>query len=159
MDAMTEFPIYRIYSVPQAFNRLENLVIDTKRLTPLFTRLENNRNKTDEKEIDTNAEKHHNILLEANELVHGDRNAAYGHPAEDFARTAAMWTGYLQDTLSAPITVEDVAQMMILLKASRIRNSILYGLPRRRDNGTDQAGYAECWWWSVEHLGLHKKKD
>lgn len=73
------------------------------------------------------------VLLEAQGLVYGPREGSYGHPREDFTRTAAMWSGYL----GVKIQPGDVGQMMILLKASRERNR------HSRDNLTDQAGYAE----------------
>jgi len=77
------------------------------------------------------------ILLGAEELVNGDRNAQYGDPRQDFKRTAAMWGAYL----GAEIAAHDVAAMMMLLKASRIRWS-----PGKQDSWMDAAGYAACGW-------------
>ena len=73
------------------------------------------------------------VLLEAQGLVHGDRQAAYGHPIEDFTRTAAMWSAIL----GHPITAEQVGLCMCAVKLSRQVN-----LPKR-DNLVDLAGYAE----------------
>jgi len=76
------------------------------------------------------------ILEEAQRLVYGDRQASYGHPIDDFRRTAAMWTGMLSDRLTGPLGPEDVALMMILVKVSRECHK------PKRDNVTDIAGYA-----------------
>ncbi len=76
------------------------------------------------------------ILEEAQRLVYGDRQASYGHPIDDFRRTAAMWTGMLGDRLTGQLGPEDVALMMILVKVSRECHK------PKRDNVTDIAGYA-----------------
>jgi hypothetical protein len=73
------------------------------------------------------------ILLEAQALVHGDRQKAYGHPIDDFSRTAAMW----EAILGFPVTAEQVGLCMCAVKISRQCN-----LPKR-DNLVDLAGYAE----------------
>lgn len=80
------------------------------------------------------------ILHEAHDLTTGDRQNQYGPPTQDFSRTAAMWSGYLEH----PIKPRDVAWMMILLKASRARWS------GKRDHYVDAAGYARCGWLCVE---------
>lgn len=72
------------------------------------------------------------ILQEAQRLVYGDRGADYGHPLDDFARTAAMWSAIL----GAPVTAEQVGLCMIAVKISRQCNRA------KRDNMTDAAGYA-----------------
>jgi hypothetical protein len=73
-----------------------------------------------------------NILEEANSLVHGDRQAAYGHPLDDFTRTAAMWAAIL----GHPVTAEQVGLCMCAVKISRQVNH------PKRDNLVDLAGYA-----------------
>ena len=81
-----------------------------------------------------------NVLLEANGLVHGDRNAAYGHPIDDFACTAAMWSAYLRRRYGAhlpELKPEDVGLMMVCVKLSR--ESGLH----KDDNLVDGAGYFE----------------
>jgi hypothetical protein len=75
------------------------------------------------------------VLLGAEALVNGDRNAQYGDPRQDFKRTATMWGAYLDTTLEP----HDVAAMMALLKVSRIRWS-----PEKLDSWMDLAGYAAC---------------
>ena len=74
-----------------------------------------------------------NVLEEANKLVHGDRNADYGHPLDDFSRTASMWAAIL----GHPITAEQVGLCMCAVKISRQCNK------PKTDNLVDLAGYAE----------------
>ena len=80
------------------------------------------------------------ILDEAKSAVTGDRQASYGPPDQDFARTAGMWTALFSDLLRDGVRFEPfhVAQAMILLKMSRQRHQ------RKRDNWVDAAGYAHC---------------
>jgi hypothetical protein len=86
------------------------------------------------------SERRSELLREAESLVNGDRNVAYGDPSHDFRRTASLWSTYL----GADISPHDVAAMMALLKISRIRWS-----PHRRDSWVDLAGYAACGWGCV----------
>ena len=72
------------------------------------------------------------IAQEAHGLVHGDRNSTYGHPYDDYARTAGLWSAYLGEE----ITPGQAAIMMALVKISRLRNS-----PKHRDSVVDLAGY------------------
>lgn len=74
------------------------------------------------------------ILLEAHALINGQRREQYGDPLEGFSRIAALWNDYLG--LREPLTPEDVAIMMILLKIARQRHE------RKADNLVDIAGYA-----------------
>ena len=73
------------------------------------------------------------VLLEAQGLVHGDRQASYGHPLHDFSRTAMMWSAILGTT----VTAEQVGLCMCAVKISRQCNA------PKRDNLVDLAGYAE----------------
>lgn len=77
------------------------------------------------------------VLLEAQEAVYGDRQDDYGHPREDFTRTAIIWTGLLQHKLAdgAYIEAEDIARCMIGVKLSRDVHCA------KRDNRVDGAGY------------------
>lgn len=79
------------------------------------------------------------LLRDTEHLINGDRNNAYGPPAQDFERTALMWSTYLSGRTI--VEAHDVAAMMILLKLSRISWS-----PQRRDSWVDVAGYASCGW-------------
>lgn len=74
-----------------------------------------------------------NVLEEANKLVHGDRNADYGHPLDDFSKTAAMWSAIL----GVHVTPEKVGLCMCAVKISRQLNK------PKPDNLIDLAGYAE----------------
>lgn len=81
------------------------------------------------------------LLDEAATIVDGDRNAQYGDPRQDFARTATMWGAYL----GVDVAPHDVAALMACLKVSRIRWS-----PDKRDSWLDLAGYAACGWDCIE---------
>ena len=74
------------------------------------------------------------ILDEAKRITGKDRNAQYGDPNQDFKRTAGMWSSYLE----TEIQPQDVAWMMVMLKASRNRHQ------KKRDNYVDAAGYVRC---------------
>lgn len=84
------------------------------------------------------------VLLEADGLVHGDRNASYGHPLDDMDRTAGMVSAMLGHKLMEPLTAEDIALIMCQVKISRQMNKA------KRDNCVDLAGYAECLDWIIE---------
>lgn len=90
-----------------------------------------------------------NILEEANRLVHGDRQAAYGHPLDDFTRTAQIWAAIL----GAPVTAEQVGLCMIGVKLSRQCNA------PKRDNMTDAAGYAATVQMCVEERARRAQND
>lgn len=76
------------------------------------------------------------VLREAESLIRGVRNSDYGHPAEDFAKTAKMWSGLFHDKLSEDLEAKDVALAMCCVKMSREMNK------PKRDNIVDLAGYA-----------------
>jgi hypothetical protein len=81
------------------------------------------------------------ILEEALELTKGDRQASYGPPDQDFARTAKMWEVILQPCINeGKLEIEPrfVAMCMIALKLSRETHQ------RKRDNWVDIAGYSRC---------------
>ena len=78
------------------------------------------------------------ILDEAKRITAGSRQSDYGHPADDFARTARMWTGILAGKLrdGAEVGVMDVPLCMIAVKLARQAHR------HKRDNLVDIAGYA-----------------
>ena len=87
------------------------------------------------------------VLQEAQRLVHGDRNAAYGHPRIDYKATGRMFGAILERWLGREIP--DVppriaALMMVAVKVSREAGK------HKRDNCTDMAGYAECVNWIAD---------
>ena len=80
------------------------------------------------------------ILDIAKKITHGDRQAAYGPPDQDFRRTADMMNALFTDLLKDGVKFEPqhVAMMMILIKLSRQRHQ------QKQDNWIDIAGYAHC---------------
>ena len=80
------------------------------------------------------------VLSEAARLVDGDRQTAYGHPRDNHACTAALWTAYfkrcglLRD--DAELTPRQVCIANVLQKCSRDANT------PGRDNLVDLAGFA-----------------
>lgn len=71
------------------------------------------------------------ILMEAHRLTRGDRNEDYGHPLDDFSKTAKMWSA----VFGVEVTAEQVALAMVCVKISRQLNA------PKRDNLVDGAGY------------------
>jgi len=72
------------------------------------------------------------ILDEAKELIYGARQKSYGHPAQDFGRTALIWKAIL----GIHVTPEQVGLCLIGVKISREVNG------HKRDSLVDIAGYA-----------------
>jgi hypothetical protein len=70
---------------------------------------------------------------EASALVRdGERQRTYGHPREDFTRTAAMWSAIL----GVHVTTEKALLCMAALKISRLCQT-----PDHRDSLVDLIGY------------------
>lgn len=82
--------------------------------------------------------KSESILLEAERLTNQDRRATYGHPLDDYMRTAALFNAAFAHKLKEPLSPEDLMLTMILVKVSRQVNAA------KRDNLVDIAGYANC---------------
>lgn len=79
------------------------------------------------------------ILEEAIRITSGARRGSYGHPENNFGRIADLWNAYLSNKPGGPmpITPQDTALLMVLLKVARLLES-----PRHRDSVVDIAGYA-----------------
>ena len=79
------------------------------------------------------------ILTEAHNIIYGDREKTYGHPAKNLKTIAAMWSAYMNnmDDGNFIVTAKDVAAMMMLVKVARFAND-----PSHRDNLVDGCGYA-----------------
>lgn len=79
-----------------------------------------------------------NILEEANRIVLGDKTEEYGHPLDDYARTALIATAVLDGFLKPGFQVQPwhIPLLMIGVKISRQVNS-----PKRK-NFVNIAGYA-----------------
>lgn len=75
------------------------------------------------------------VLGQAELIVAGPRQAAYGHPKENFDCAAAMISAYLVKRGTIEIDAHDVGMIHILGKAAREAHS------RTRDNIVDIAGY------------------
>jgi hypothetical protein len=73
------------------------------------------------------------LLMEAAELINGERAKNYGEPQQSFENIAKLWSVYL----GIDISVTDVSMLMILLKVSRNRTG-----QQHRDNFVDICGYA-----------------
>lgn len=76
-------------------------------------------------------------LKEAIKLTCGDRNIAYGPPAENLTRVANLFKAYMGDRLVCSITAADIAAYNVLLKLSRVATN-----PTHRDSWVDAAAYA-----------------
>lgn len=74
------------------------------------------------------------VCQEADRLVSVDRQGQYGHPAQDFARVAKIWSA----VLGIDITPKQVGLCMIGIKMSRESHK------PKRDNLVDICGYSKC---------------
>lgn len=91
------------------------------------------------------------VLLDAHQIINGERQDVYGSPEDSFALIAQYWNTYLKsrswkvakersvDHLIGEfvdiVTAQDVALMMTLFKVAREANQ------HKRDNIVDAAGY------------------
>lgn len=81
-------------------------------------------------------------MLRAAHRIVQRRRRAYGHPKQDFSRSAKIWSAIL----GVSVTPQQVALCMIGVKLSR------ECYRHRRDNCMDIAGYAE----TLHMLGEYK---
>lgn len=78
-------------------------------------------------------------IREANNLINGERNEAYGPMKESFEGIGQMWSVILRRKLfkECTITAEDVCMCMSALKLAR------NGFSHKDDNIIDMIGYGE----------------
>lgn len=74
--------------------------------------------------------------LEAENLVYGDRQAAYGSPRDAYVAQAKAWSGVLAHKLHTDLTPEDVVLLLTTMKIVRQARK------PKRDNVVDIHGYA-----------------
>lgn len=84
------------------------------------------------------------ILEQAHKCVCGDRDEQYGSPEQSFGAIADFWGAYLcargcEFPRGFPLSPEDVAAMMVLLKMARVATG-----SHSADSWVDAAGYAAC---------------
>lgn len=87
------------------------------------------------------------ILEEASRLVDGPRGQNYGHPAEDFGRTAQI----VSAILGVEVSAHQIPLLMMAVKLSRHTNK------PKRDNMVDIAGYARTAEMVAERTGGWEK--
>lgn len=82
------------------------------------------------------------MLHQAQDLIHGQRQADYGDKRTNFSQIAMLWQGTLAFKLQPgqAITPEDVALCMMQVKIARLAKS-----PDHKDSIVDIAGYAGCY--------------
>ena len=73
------------------------------------------------------------IISHAGKLVSGDRAAQHGDKLVTHTNLAKLWSAFLE----VPITAEQAAVMMVLVKVARTKTGIL-----NRDDFVDMVGYA-----------------
>jgi hypothetical protein len=78
------------------------------------------------------------VLAEAHKIIYGDREKTYGDPSKNLRCIADYWTVHLHHKygLTAKLNVDDVCQMMVMLKQARLIND-----PSNRDGKVDTCGY------------------
>ena len=74
-------------------------------------------------------------LDRAKGIVCKDRESQYGNPEDNFKLIADLWSVYT----GYPISATDVAMMMALLKAARIKTGVF-----KEDSFIDLIGYGAC---------------
>ena len=79
-----------------------------------------------------------NLLQEAEQIIYGDREKTYGTPGKNLQAIADFWTVHLRHKyiIDGEVTMDDVCQMMILVKQARLIND-----PTHHDSQVDIAGY------------------
>lgn len=91
------------------------------------------------------------ILDEANELTSKDRQKIYGHPADDFAKVAAMAAPILESDLDPRLKH---ALYMVQVKVARLLNT-----PDHHDSIVDLAGYANTYAMVLEKINKETNQN
>ena len=60
------------------------------------------------------------LFEEVANTVNGPRQETYGSPHDSFQQIADLWEAYLKRRANGPLGPQDVANMMILMKVSRL---------------------------------------
>jgi len=79
-----------------------------------------------------------NVLQEADRLIHGDRNADYGHPLDDFQCSADILRALVRRRYGIDIPFE--ADFVVLFMACGVKGSREAG-KHKDDNCVDGPGY------------------
>ena len=79
------------------------------------------------------------ILLDAYDLVIGDRQAAYAHPSEDYAKVCDIF----KSLTGVELTIEQALLFMVSVKFARLRTNFERGA-LHRDSIVDATGYLAC---------------
>jgi hypothetical protein len=79
------------------------------------------------------------VLLEAHNLITGDRHNAYAHPLEDYTQTRDIF----EALCGVSLTVEQAILFMVSVKLSRLRTAMSEGR-WAHDTVVDTAGYIGC---------------
>jgi hypothetical protein len=79
------------------------------------------------------------ILLEAHDLITGDRHKAYAHPLEDYTQTRDIF----EAVTGIHLTVEQAILFMVAVKLSRLRTAMDAG-SWSHDSLVDACGYLGC---------------
>lgn len=85
------------------------------------------------------SEKRGQVLLDAHDIINGERQNVYGSPEDSFELIAGYWNVYMRSICAEDhnldLTGTDAAMMMALFKIAREANQ------HKRDNIVDAAGY------------------
>jgi hypothetical protein len=87
------------------------------------------------------------ILLDAYDLVVGDRQRDYSHPSDDYAKVTAIFKALT----GVELTIEQALLFMVSVKFARVRTN-LEANKLHRDSIVDAAGYLAC-------LAMHDAKQ
>jgi hypothetical protein len=79
------------------------------------------------------------VLLEAHNLITGDRHNEYAHPLEDYTQTRDIF----EALTGIRMTVEEAILFMVSVKLSRLRTALSEGR-WAHDTVVDTAGYIGC---------------